>query len=30
MRETLDPEAIVRFFKQQALSLISEDLKHGD
>jgi len=29
MRETLDPEAIVRFFKHQALSLISDDLRHG-
>jgi predicted nucleotidyltransferase component of viral defense system len=29
MRETIDPEAIVRFFKHQALSLVSDDLRHG-
>lgn len=29
MRENMEPEAIARFFKDQALSLVSEDLKHG-
>jgi hypothetical protein len=29
MRENIDYEAIARFFKAQALSLISEDLKRG-
>lgn len=29
MRENLDYETVARFFKDQALSLISDDLKHG-